>query len=145
MNNNIDGIGFNVPRFDKNITLYGPYPKGVDNNININEIYIRLNSKTMNLNYIIIKKKIMVWNASTISPGKDLLANILNNIPNQGTLNLNGHMKTRIELELEYQPRIVFNNLVLSRARYRITASVLINLLRNMLIRNHYLKKFGNT
>ncbi|GAB6497881.1 hypothetical protein bcgnr5385_33410 [Bacillus cereus] len=131
LNNNIDGIGFNVPRFDKNITLYGPYPKGVDNNININEIYIRLNSKNNEFElYHNKKKKIMVWNASTISPGKDLLANILNNIPNQGTLNLNGHMKTRIELELEYQPRIVFNNLVLSRARYRITASVLINLFK---------------
>ncbi|MDA1570665.1 hypothetical protein PDK93_32185, partial [Bacillus cereus] len=95
LNNNIDGIGFNVPRFDKNITLYGPYPKGVDNNININEIYIRLNSKNNEFElYHNKKKKIMVWNASTISPGKDLLANILNNIPNQGTLNLNGHMKT---------------------------------------------------
>ncbi|HHB1887436.1 hypothetical protein BACERE00185_00975 [Bacillus mobilis] len=120
INNNLDGIGFDMKQFKKNIIIYdnnAPINKEI---IPINEVFLRLDK---NSNKFSLKLKdgsdIIPWNASSISPGNNIMCNILNKFPENDLLNINGHAKTRIELDLDYQPRIVIDNLVVSRQRYR--------------------------
>ncbi|WP_179874308.1 lantibiotic dehydratase [Bacillus wiedmannii] len=120
INNNLDGIGFNMKQFKKNIIIYdnnAPINKEI---IPINEVFLRLDR---NSNKFSLKQKdgsdIIPWNASSISPGNNIMCNILNKFPENDLLNINGHAKTRIELDLDYQPRIIIDNLVVSRQRYR--------------------------
>lgn len=121
INNDLDGIGFDMPGIRKKIYLYD---KGITDNsegISINQIYIKLN-KLNKLFSVHLEdgKEIKLWNASSISPGNNILYQILNFIPQQNENSINGHAKSRIELDRDYQPRISIDNLIISRARYRI-------------------------
>lgn len=120
INNNLDGLGFDNPLIDKKLMLYDYNYKNEENVIFINELFIKLDKETQKFSaHLSDGTAIDLWNSSSISPGNDALYNLLNYIPHQDVANLNGHAKSRLELDLDYQPRILIDNLVISRERYR--------------------------
>lgn len=122
INNDLDGIGFTIPSIKKQAYIYDRNVNADHEPIGINEIYLSLSDNNLimslgnNLN-----ETFEIWNASSISPGEDRIYKILNIVSQQNKLNMNGHAFNRIELDLDYQPRICIDNLVISRERFRIT------------------------
>jgi len=61
---------------------------------------------------------------TTSTPGSNKLYRILNGLLNSRQKYLrNGHFPTRLELNRDYQPRVVMNGLLISRERFRIDKS----------------------
>ncbi|MCR5374475.1 MAG: hypothetical protein K6E39_03760, partial [Lachnospiraceae bacterium] len=77
-------------------------------------------------------KKIEINCASTLSPSKSKIYRLFSYLTNLDYLRspLGGFAKSRLELDLDYQPRIIINNLLISRERIRIDNSEIEKLRR---------------
>lgn len=125
INNDLDGIGFSNPNITKELYIYDNNVRPNKESIAISDLYLKFNSGTNKITtHLNNGKEVSIWNASSISPGADSIYGLLNNISHQDIININGHAFNRIELDLDYQPRICVGNLVLSRERYRYKKNV---------------------
>ncbi|MFJ5763717.1 lantibiotic dehydratase [Lysinibacillus sp. NPDC093210] len=118
INNDLDGIGFSIPSITKQLYIYDRNVKSKQE-ISISDVYLKLQYGTL-ITHLKNNEEIFIWNASSISPGNERIYKLLNYISLQNNLNLNGHAYSRIELDLDYQPRICIDNLVISRERFRL-------------------------
>lgn len=94
----------------------------------LNEISVLVDSSDEMLFKLIDKKgnEIKPWIASSLSPDGDPVTTLINHISKQDFVNLNGHAKTRFDLEYDYIPRIIVGNLIFSRARWRLKKNDLL-------------------
>ncbi|WP_411342578.1 hypothetical protein ACE3MZ_12925 [Paenibacillus sp. WLX1005] len=121
INNDLDGLGFDNPFIEEKLLLYDYNAHSSEKVIFINEVFIKLNKSNDKFSiHLCDGTPINLWNSSSISPGNDILYNLLNYIPHQEKPTLNGHAKSRIELDLDYQPRIIIDKLIFSRERFRL-------------------------
>ncbi|GIO38204.1 hypothetical protein J41TS12_30650 [Paenibacillus antibioticophila] len=133
INNELDGIGFNLPQLINKITLYDNNVSENERQLPINKLFIKLNSETEMFSFHRQDgHEINLWLSSTISPGNDKLYRLINNITQQNLININGHARNRIELDTDHQPRILLENLVISRERFRIKVGDFIFLYSNL-------------
>jgi len=123
-----DSLAFDLPFINKKLCLY-------DHNVESNKFYYDIRDI-----YLVIKdqeiylrdkcgEKIHIYNNSSLSSMNDMLYTLLINFEAHNDFwNINGHSFSRIELDLDYQPRILIDNLLISRERFRISKSILIEL-----------------
>lgn len=122
-----DNLGYQMDSLAKELLLYD-FNKSKDETLFLEDVYISGESGKV----IFSSKEKSVLDAyctSSISPGRDKIYGIINSIEKEkAALDINGQGFSRIELNLDYQPRIVLGNFLLSRKRIRIERVKLVKI-----------------
>ncbi len=124
-NTSKDNISFNIPGVENRLSLYYRHNNETINEYTISELYIDIHSGHMVITDKFGKIFNLLFSSTVTSSGHKLykLLSLIANGKNGHVLNGNGF--SRIELELDYQPRISIDNLLISRERFRIDTSEL--------------------
>lgn len=141
--NDIDNIAFIDSKIQNCIIQDHIYKENLDANIlYLNEVFFQYSEEKDDIIIVDINSNEIDINISTsASPGNNLLytaINLLNNSKNKSVPN--GQGLSRIELDLDYQPTVIIDNLLISRERVRILYSQFPNNAKSLLIK---LKKYG--
>ena len=124
-NTSKDNISFNIPGVENRLSLYYRHNNESINEYTISELYIDIQNGHMVITNKFGKIFNILFSSTVTSSGHKLykLLSLIANGKNGHVLNGNGF--SRIELELDYQPRISIDNLLISRERFRIDVSEL--------------------
>jgi hypothetical protein len=120
-----DNLSFNLKNIEKKLTIYGPMSSASEN-INIVDLSIIYDNGVLKL-VTDNDEEIAPWIATTLSPGNDFLARLLNELSKQHCVDLNGHIRSHLDLGFGFSPRIRIGELILSRARWKFLASNINN------------------
>lgn len=126
INNFKDNIRHNIDKF-QSFSLYDLTDK-------TKYILGNLKLKVVNDKIIITdleSNEINFYINSTLSPSSDIIYSMINTYNKDYNIDFNGHGLTRVELDMNYQPRIVIEGLLLSRERIRIDKNEIKHILKS--------------
>ena len=132
INGGKDNISYDNPYCTSRIVLYDIDRSSLQKSehfYTLEDIYIKYDNGEITL-CTEDSTKIKINCASTLSPSQSKIYQLFSYLTNLDSFHspLGGTAKTRLELDLDYQPRIVIGNLLISRERWRINKNELLSM-----------------
>lgn len=124
VNSNIlkDNLSFELPFLDNKFVQ-----NGYNVQYNIENIKIKVED---DIKFFYKNKLLNFYITSTVSPGINKIYGLINLVDRcTKNFDIDGHGLTRLELDLDYQPRIIIDNLLVSRERFRVKRQDIIKFL----------------
>lgn len=133
---NKDSLAYNIKNISEILELYDC--DVTKDNYKIKDLFLMERDEKI----ILVDKtgdEVAIYNSSTLTPNNDKLYFLLNFLEIQDELfNINGRAFSRIELDLDYQPRIIIDNLLFSRERYRLDVELVKSNISNSILDTHF-------